>query len=186
MTSRGIFRRLFSLLLIAWALGFIWFALFLPRPVTEPVRTDGVVALTGGGGRIPHALEVLERGRADRLLVSGVDREVRPREFAAEYKVPDRLMLCCVALGYDAVDTRTNAVEATRWVKENRLRSVRLVTTDWHMRRAAFDLSAEAPTNLIIVEDAVPSKPSFRILFIEYNKYVARLVAWLGARAIGW
>lgn len=186
MTSRGIFRRLFSLLVIAWALGFIWFALFLPRPVTEPVRTDGVVALTGGGGRIPHALEVLERGRAARLLVSGVDREVRPREFAAEYKVSDRLMLCCVVLGYDAVDTRTNAVEATRWVKENRLRSVRLVTTDWHMRRATFDLSAEAPTSLIIVEDAVPSKPSFRILFIEYNKYVARLVAWLGAKAIGW
>lgn len=186
MTSRGIFRRLFSLLAIAWALGFIWFALFLPRPVTEPVRTDGVVALTGGGGRIPHALEVLERGRAARLLVSGVDREVRPREFAAEYKVSDRLMLCCVVLGYDAVDTRTNAVEATRWVKENHLRSVRLVTTDWHMRRAAFDLSAEAPTSLIIVEDAVPSKPSFRILFIEYNKYVARLVAWLGAKAIGW
>ncbi|MFN3458836.1 MAG: ElyC/SanA/YdcF family protein, partial [Novosphingobium sp.] len=85
-----------------------------------------------------------------------------------------------------AVDTRSNAVEATRWVKENKLRSVRLVTTDWHMRRAAFDLSAEAPTNLIIVEDAVPSKPSFRILFIEYNKYVARLVVWLGAKAIGW
>jgi uncharacterized SAM-binding protein YcdF (DUF218 family) len=172
--------------MIAWALGFIWFAVFLPRPLVEPVRTDGIVALTGGGGRIPHALEVLGRGRARKLLVSGVDREVRPGEFAVEYKVPDRLMLCCVVLGYDAVDTRSNAVEATRWVKENKLRSVRLVTTDWHMRRAAFDLSAEAPTSLIIVEDAVPSKPSFRILFIEYNKYVARLVVWLGAKAIGW
>jgi len=186
VTRRGIFRRLLSLLMIAWALGFIWFAVFLPRPLVEPVRTDGIVALTGGGGRIPHALEVLGRGRARKLLVSGVDREVRPGEFAVEYKVPDRLMLCCVVLGYDAVDTRSNAVEATRWVKENKLRSVRLVTTDWHMRRAAFDLSAEAPTSLIIVEDAVPSKPSFRILFIEYNKYVARLVVWLGAKAIGW
>jgi uncharacterized SAM-binding protein YcdF (DUF218 family) len=186
MTSRGIFRRLLSLLLIAWALGFIWFAVFLPRPLAEPVRSDGVVALTGGGGRIPHALEVLERGRARKLLVSGVDREVRPSEFAAEYKVSERLMTCCVVLGYDAVDTRSNAVEASRWIRENRLRSVRLVTTDWHMRRAAFDLSAEAPTNVIIVEDAVPSRPSFRILFIEYNKFVARLVAWAGASLIGW
>ncbi|MBB4612898.1 YdcF family protein [Novosphingobium taihuense] len=186
MTSRGIFRRLFSLLVIAWALGFIWFAVFLPRPVVEPVRTDGVVALTGGGGRIPHALSVIEKGRARRLLVSGVDREVRPREFAVEYKVPERLMTCCVVLGYDAVDTRSNAVETTRWVKEYKLRSVRLVTTDWHMRRAAFDLAAEAPSSLIIVEDAVPSKPSFRILFIEYNKLVARVVAWGVASLIGW
>lgn len=186
MTSKGIFRRLFSLLIIAWALGFIWFAVFLPRPVVEPVRTDGVVALTGGGGRIPHALDVIEKGRANRLLVSGVDREVRPREFAVEYKVAERLMTCCIVLGYDAVDTRSNAVEATRWVRENKLRSVRLVTTDWHMRRAAFDLAAEAPKDLIIVEDAVPSKPSFRILFIEYNKLVARVIVWGVAGLIGW
>lgn len=182
MTRRGIFRRLLSLMFIAWSLGFIWFAMFLPRPVIEPVRTDGVIALTGGGGRIPHALRVIERGASRRLLVSGVDREVRPREFAAEYKVPDKLMACCVMLGYDAVDTRTNALEAARWVKENNLRSVRLVTTDWHMRRAAFDLSEELPPRTIVVRDAVPSKPSLRILFLEYNKLVARLLAW----AIGW
>ena len=48
MTGKGIFRRLLSLLLLAWALGFIWFAVFLPQPVIEPMRTDGVVALTGG------------------------------------------------------------------------------------------------------------------------------------------
>ncbi len=182
MTKRGIFRRLLSLLLLGWALGFIWFATFLPRPLAEPVRTEGVIALTGGGGRIPHAIRVLERGAAKRLLVSGVDREVRPREFAVEYKVPARLMGCCIMLGYDAVDTRTNAVESTRWIRQNKLKSVRLVTTDWHMRRAAFDLAEEAPPGTVIIEDAVPSRPSFRILFLEYNKLVARLLAW----AIGW
>jgi len=182
VTKRGIFRRLLSLLLIVWALGFVWFATFLPQPVVEPVRTDGVVALTGGGGRIPHALSVVEKGRARRLLVSGVDREVRPREFAVEYKVPERLMACCVTLGYDAVDTRSNAIETMRWIRENKLRSIRLVTTDWHMRRAALDLEAEAPDSLIIIKDAVPSTPSLRILFIEYSKLVARTVAWM----IGW
>jgi hypothetical protein len=125
---------------------------------------------------------VLERGAANRLLVSGVDREVRPREFAVEYEVPARLMACCIMLGYDAVDTRTNAVESTRWIRQNKLQSVRLVTTDWHMRRAAFDLAEEAPPGTVIIEDAVASRPSFRILFLEYNKLVARLLA----RAIGW
>lgn len=182
MTQRGIFRRLFSLLLLAWALGFIWFAMALPRPATEPVSTDGIVALTGGGGRIPHALRLLERRAAKRLLVSGVDREVRPREFAAEYKVPPKLMTCCITLGYDAVDTRSNAIETGRWIKQNKLTSIRVVTTDWHMRRAIFDLADEAPKGTIIIQDAVVSRPSFRILFLEYNKLVARLLAW----AIGW
>lgn len=182
MTRQGIFRRLLSLLLIAWALGFIWFSVYLPRPAAGTVQTDGIVALTGGSGRIPHALRLLERGAAKRLLVSGVDREVRPREFAVEYEVPPKLMSCCIELGYDAVDTRTNAVETARWMKENRIKSVRVVTTDWHMRRAIFDLAEEAPEGTVIVKDAVVSRPSFRILFLEYNKLVARLLAW----TIGW
>jgi len=182
MTSKGIFRRLFSLFMLAWALGFIWFATFLPRPAAVSVKTDGIVALTGGGGRIPHALRLLERRAAKRLLVSGVDREVRAREFAVEYKVPSALMACCIVLGYDAVDTRTNAIETARWIKENRIKSVRVVTTDWHMRRAILDIAEQIPKGTVIVEDAVVSRPSFRVLFLEYNKLVARLLAW----TIGW
>ena len=182
MTKHGIFRRILSLLLLVWALGFIWFSMALPRPANEPVRTDGIVALTGGGGRIPHALRLLERKAAKRLLVSGVDREVRPREFAAEYKVQPDLMGCCITLGYDAVDTRSNALETARWIKDNKLKSIRVVTTDWHMRRAIFDIAEEAPKGTVIIEDAVGSRPSFRILFLEYNKLVARMLAW----AIGW
>ncbi|MBA4355245.1 MAG: hypothetical protein C0409_11195, partial [Novosphingobium sp.] len=83
---------------------------------------------------------------------------------------------------YDAVDTRTNAVETVRWMKENRITSVRVVTTDWHMRRAIFDLAEAAPKGTVIVQDAVVSRPRFRILFLEYNKLVARLLAW----TIGW
>lgn len=181
MSGRGIFRRLFALLVVSWALGFFWFALFLPQPA-EDWKTDGIIVLTGGSGRIPHAIEVLRAGHADKLLVSGVDREVRPREFAAEYDVTPRLLACCVTLGYDSVDTRSNALEASRWIAQNKVQSVRLVTTDWHMRRAAFELELAAPTGVAIVRDAVPSRPTFRILFLEYNKLVARLIAW----GIGW
>ena len=56
------------------------------------------------------------------------------------------------------------------------------ITTDWHMRRAAFDLAAALPDDIVIVRDAVPSRPSLRILFLEYNKLLARIGAW----AAGW
>lgn len=168
-------RRTASSLLLLWMLGFLWFGIFLPRPA-GPVQTDAVVVLTGSGGRIDRGLEVLSLRLAPRMLVSGVDREVRPREFAAEYRISRKLMACCVTLGYESVDTRSNAREAARWIAKNRLSSVRLVTSDWHMRRAALELSQVAPPGLTVVEDAVATRPSFSVLFLEYHKLLARLV----------
>ncbi|MDF8332070.1 YdcF family protein [Novosphingobium cyanobacteriorum] len=173
----GLMRRIASFLLLAWVLGFLWFALTLPQPAGS-TRTDGVVALTGAGGRIPRAIEVLRAGQARKMLVAGVDSEVRPGEFAAEYGVGPDLLSCCVTLGYESVDTRSNAQETARWIAAQRIQSVRLVTTDWHMRRAVFDLWLAGPNGLVIVEDAVRSRPSLKTLFIEYNKLLARMVAW--------
>ena len=175
----GLFRRLASALILLWVLGFLWFAWFLPQPASEAARTDGIVVLTGGGGRIPRALAMLDAGKAKVMLVSGVDRQVRPGEFAAEYKVDAAQLDCCITLGFDSVDTRSNAREASAWIAQHNIRSIRLVTTDWHMRRATFDLWVVAPKGLVIVRDAVPSRPSLKILFLEYNKLLARMVAWL-------
>jgi uncharacterized SAM-binding protein YcdF (DUF218 family) len=174
----GLFRRLLSLVLLVWLLGFLWFALFLPRPAGD-AHTDGVIALTGGTGRIARGLDVLRAGQAQRMLVSGVDSEVAPAHFAAGYGVAPALLACCVTLGYESFDTRSNAREAAGWIARHDIRSVRLVTTDWHMRRAAFDLKVAGPKQLVIIEDAVPSHPSMKVLFIEYNKFVARIAAWL-------
>lgn len=171
-------RRLLSLILLAWLLGFVWFAVLLPQP-QDGGRTDAVLVLTGGEGRIDRGLEALEKGWAHDMLVSGVDREVRPQEFEAEYAVPPKLMRCCVTLGFDSVDTRSNAREAARWIASNRITSVRLVTTDWHMRRAAYDLQRMMPPDVVLIRDAVPSRPSFRTLFLEYNKMLARRFARL-------
>ena len=171
-------RRALSLLLLAWLFGFLSFAVALPRP--HPVgRTDAVIVLTGGKGRIEHGLDVLRSGRAAKLLVSGVDREVTPEEFREQYTVSAELMRCCVTLGFDAYDTRSNAHEAVRWLEANHARSVRLVTTDWHMRRARFELGRSLPRGTAVVADAVASQPTLRALFREYNKLLLRLVVSL-------
>ena len=83
---RAAFSRFAGLVVLAWALGFVLFAVTLPQPAGEQ-RTDAVVVLTGGAGRIERGLEVLKRGWARELLVSGVDRSVKPHEFAIEYRV---------------------------------------------------------------------------------------------------
>ncbi len=167
MIGRGVL-----LVVLAWALGFVWFAMSLPQPAGGQ-ETDAIVVPTGSGGRIPHGLALLREGAADKLLVTGVYEDVKPREFAAEYEVSDRLMACCVTLGFAALDTRGNARETAAWVVANKVRSVRLVTSDWHMRRAALELEGKLPEGTSLLRDAVRSEPSFTVLFLEYHKLLA-------------
>ncbi len=174
-------RRLLSLLLLIWAFGFLWFAVTLPRPAPDG-RTDAVFVLTGGKGRVERGLALLERGQAPRLLISGVGRTVRASEFQAVYHVPAPLMRCCVTLGFAAFDTRSNAREAARWIAVNHVRTLRLVTSDWHMRRARFELDRILPPGIVVIDDAIRSEPSLRALFLEYNKVLARLAQALWQR----
>ncbi|RZV36241.1 MAG: YdcF family protein [Sphingomonadaceae bacterium] len=167
--------RLFLLLFVSWVLGFMWFAVTLPQPLSEQ-ETDAVIVPTGGAGRIAHGLQILDQGKARLVLVTGVDTDVRPAEFAEEFNVSMDQMQCCVVLGFEAMNTRGNAVETADWVARNKIRSLRLVTSDWHMRRAASELRRQLPTNIRIVEDAVATEPSLFTLFLEYNKLLA---SWL-------
>lgn len=168
--------RAFALLVLVWILGFLWFALLLPQPLDAGVRADAVIVPTGGAGRIERGLAVLEAGSAREMFVSGVDREVRAGEFAAQFNVSPGRMECCVTLGYAAVDTRSNAKEAAQWLADRRFRRVRLVTTDWHMRRALSEFRTSIPAGVEITGDAVASNPPLGTLFLEYNKFLASLL----------
>ncbi len=171
--------RFIAALMLIWMLGFLWFALFLPQPAPDAVKTDAIVVLTGSAGRIERGLSLLRRERGAELLVSGVDRDVRPAEFARAYKVSDRLMKCCVTLGREAIDTRSNAIETNDWLARRNHRSVRLITADWHMRRARYELAQQMEGPVTLIADAVVGKPSLTALLREYNKYLLRRAASL-------
>lgn len=166
-------RRIASLLALVWALGFALFAVGLPGPANG-VTTDAIIVLTGGENRIERGIALLQDRKAERMLVSGVNRTVRPAELAAELGAPEALFDCCIDLDQDSVDTRSNGEEAARWVHRNEFESVRLVTTDWHMPRARFEMAERMDPAVTIIPDAVPSEPSLTQLFLEYHKYLLR------------
>lgn len=171
--------RFLASCLLLWMVGFLWFAFFLPQPAAPDTRTDGIVVLTGSSGRIERGIDLLRDQRGEELLVSGVDRDVKPKEFAKAYDVPRELMKCCVKLGREAIDTRSNAVETSAWLERRHYGSIRLITADWHMRRARYELSQQLKGPVIILADAVASKPSLLVLLREYNKYLLRRIAGL-------
>mgnify|MGYP000152971810 FL=1 len=170
--------RAIALMFLGWASGFLWFVLALPGPAADE-RSDAVIVPTGGAGRIARGLEVLDKGLAEKMLVSGVAPEVRAQEFAAEFGVSEARMDCCVTLGFAAFDTRSNAAEAAKWVAQNDIGSIRLVTSDWHMRRAAGELDRALPRTVRVIRDAVPTEGHFSVLLLEYHKLLASRAAGL-------
>lgn len=170
--------RLGSLLLLVYALGFVLFAFTLGKPAkANAPATDAAVVLTGGPGRIDHAIDVLREHKAQRLLVSGVDPAVTKPDLARRIPGSKNWLSCCVDLGSESVDTRSNAEEAGRWLAKHDYKSLRLITSDWHMRRARYEFHKVLGKKYQIVTDAVHTEPSFVTLFGEYNKYLLRRLA---------
>ncbi|KKC26196.1 YdcF family protein [Sphingomonas sp. SRS2] len=165
--------------LLLWIMGFMAFAMFLPQPAADGIATDGIVVMTGGRGRVERGLALLADKRARRLLISGVDRRVKPHELALQFKADPKLIDCCVDLGHESVDTRSNAAEAAGWIARNRYKTIRLVTSDWHMVRGRYDLESMTDDSLDIIADAVPTEPGLVDLVREYNKYLLRRLAGL-------
>ena len=173
--------RALALMLLLYAIGFVLFALTLGKPApAQTAATDAAVVLTGGPNRIEHGVEVLRAGKAKRLLVAGADPLVTKADMARRLRGSHKLLKCCVDLGSESVDTRSNAEEANRWLTLHHFRSLRLITSDWHMRRARYEFGKVLGSKYQLVTDGVRSDPSFLTLFGEYNKYVLRrLAVWI-------
>ena len=173
--------RFGSLILLLYALGFVLFAVTLgsPAPATAG-KTDAIVVLTGAPGRLEHGVELLRKGQGRRLLLSGVDPSFTKADLMRLVPGRDRVVRCCVDLDSAPVDTRTNAEDTRRWLAARGYKSLRLVTSDWHMRRARYEFRKALPRDYRVVPDAVRTEPHFLTLFAEYNKYVLRrLAVWL-------
>jgi uncharacterized SAM-binding protein YcdF (DUF218 family) len=113
------------------------------------------------------------------MLVAGADPSVTKPDLVRVFGGQRRLVSCCVDLGSESVDTRSNADEAQRWLSRRKFKSLRLVTSDWHMRRARYEFGRVLNDDLVVVSDAVRTEPSFMTLFGEYNKYLLRRVSVL-------
>jgi len=173
--------RLLPALLVAlpavatlWLIGLLWFGAMLPATVSEPERrTDAIVVLTGGSGRLGQGLELLAAQRADKLFVSGVYRGVEVEELLLISQQSPEELQCCIALGYEADNTRGNAIESAAWMAEQGYHSLRLVTATYHMPRSLLEFRRAMPEIEIVPHPVFP--PSFK---------QARWFFWPGSAAL--
>ena len=183
------FLTFIAILVLIWTIGLFAFAErvrgFTPAP--EPARADAIVALTGPSAeRVNAAIRLLEQDKGQRVLISGVNREVRRQELRALTPGSNRLFNCCVDLGFEAEDTIGNAQEIAAWAEAKDYDSLIVVTSDYHMPRALTEIRAAAPgVELTPYAVETPSLDNSRWwkaaavtarrMTLEYMKYLAAL-----------
>jgi len=177
-----------ALLVLIWGIGLLGFAGRIDRstPAADPPVSDGVVALTGASNaRIEAAMQLLEHGKARRMLVSGVNPLASRSDMRTVAQAQRRIYDCCVDLGYQATDTIGNARETAHWVDAEGYHSLILVTSDFHMPRAMLELKAALP-DVTIAPYAIRTtdldahhwwrtREGMRRMVLEYCKYIVIL-----------
>jgi uncharacterized SAM-binding protein YcdF (DUF218 family) len=173
-----------AVVFVTAAIGFVGFLSQLHGIEIKPARrADGIVVLTGGSSRVSDAMELLADGYGKRLLISGVHPTNDASDISRSLSDNQSLLGCCVDLDRSAVNTRSNATETRRWVRERGFKSLIVVTSNYHMPRAIVEMSHAMPETALIpyavVGDRWRDEPwwtsgaTLRLLLSEYVKYVA-------------
>jgi len=176
--------RAMLLVLVAYGAGFVWFLSQIKPDEERPtVRADGIVVLTGGSSRVADAIDLLANGYGRRLLISGVNATNGSADISRTLPDSSPLLTCCIDLDRSAVNTRSNASETRRWARDRGLRSLIIVTSNYHMPRALVELSHAMPDVTLVAYPVIGDKwrdepwwasgAAARLLWSEYMKYLA-------------
>ena len=176
--------RLIILLLIIWLLGFIYFIYSVQTEVeSSDIKADAVVVLTGGSKRLAVGFDILNKQLAKRMFISGVANSVKIYELLDLYmQNPNSSDKYNIELGKEAFNTISNAQETKAWIAKNKIKSIILVTANYHMPRSLYEFKRIIPEIIIIpysvildhvkVKDWWHNPGTTFLLFKEYNKYL--------------
>ncbi|MBL8845012.1 MAG: YdcF family protein [Hyphomicrobium zavarzinii] len=177
------------------AFGFVLFANSVMRePELQNARADGIVVLTGGQTRITEAARLLQDGRAQRLLISGVNQKIGRASLLKISGLDEKIFACCVDLGYAALNTVGNADETRRWAEALGYDRLIVVTASYHMPRSLAELARAMPSIELIPHPVAPDvlrrkvwwldATAARLLAAEYVKFLPAAIRLVVARGV--
>jgi uncharacterized SAM-binding protein YcdF (DUF218 family) len=150
--------------------------ILLWKPQSDVKKHDAIIVLTGAAGRIEQAFQLLLDEKAPQLLISGVidnatfqdivDNNSENLSNSQRQKIIEH---CCIAIDYIADTTITNAIESKKWITDNNIQSIILVTSGTHMPRAYFNFAWMLPQNIII--STYPYHPQSRLSLVTSAQF---------------
>lgn len=154
---------------------------FYEYDVAQKSKIDAVVVLTGGRGRLSPALKLFSNEEADWFLISGVGEKNSLNSIFSDDELrdidPEKIIL-----EKQSRSTYQNALFAKDILIEKGVRSVLLVTSNYHMKRALFVFRSLFPENIQCIPSSVESDnfnletwwkggAGLKLAILEYLKY---------------
>jgi uncharacterized SAM-binding protein YcdF (DUF218 family) len=177
-------------LLVLWIGGFALFVqnVYKHTATTQP-HVEAIVVLTGGRERLKTGFQLLCKGQADIIFISGVHPEESLKTVLKTLEVSE--VVCDqnqkwlrerTHLGHTATNTRENANEVAQWLKMRKITSICLVTAAYHMPRSLLELRHQLPEVTIVPHPVFPSKfqgsqwwlgeRTLPLMISEYHKFL--------------
>lgn len=187
----NVLKHLFSFLLLGFLIyisGFILFVFLMPTAGGSYKNAPKhIVIFTGSSGRTAEGLKILKDNPDSKLLISGVNPATTKKQLVNAANLEDDVPYSHIVLDFEAQDTHGNAVETAKWARENSVREIMLVTSNYHMARSKLELARQAPElevkpHPVVSEDFkgnkwIRNQESVGKVFYEYNKLI-----WAWAR----
>ena len=153
-------------------------------------RASNIVILTGGSNRIRDGLKIIKNLENSaiintKLLISGTGKGFtisNVKKLLPKNKSLNIFINCCIELDNKSQNTHSNAIETLKWAKKNNIKAYILITSNYHMPRAALEFKARMPNFKIVTHPITPKKhdisnwmhsfETFSLIFIEYSKFL--------------
>jgi len=174
----GLLKGLFSLLVLALLILSVLFVDFVYKTFSvsqRDVRTDAIVVLAGGRGRVDEGVKLFREGRGRLLFLIGVDPLVKKSDLYTGEGAED------VFLEKVSRNTLENAIYARDLITGHKVRSITLITSRYHMKRSTLIFRNALARDVAIYPHPVDSRNlkedwwvhhgSFKLLFSEFYKY---------------
>jgi len=175
-------KGLFAFILLLFCIVVILFVDFTYSTFSmrqRAVATDAIVVLTGGRGRVEEGISLYREHRARWLYLVGVDPLVRKSDLfkdQAGKRGGEEIVL-----EKSSRNTLENALYSRDLIARQKIGSILLITSRYHMKRAVLIFRSILPKDIVVYPYPVDSKNlkqawwahegSFRLLFSEFYKY---------------
>jgi len=143
---------------------------------------DSIVVLTGDKFRISKGMEILSNGIGEKLLLSGVNKNIKIINIKNEFPKYKNYFDCCVDIDNISSNTFENSRETFLWLEKNKYISVLVVSSDYHMPRVKLEFERFFETrntyyHPVNSNNDVNAIGKIKKLFFEYVKYMRTYIS---------